>query len=206
MYLRMSASLLIAVITSIILFALMYTLIKGKDYVDLDDKAQKIIDFIQTKQDLNVVEKQPEKPQKPEQAPIEQPDIPPPPMASQDNAIDNSVNFSAVDMAGALDISSGNSLGPQSEDGDVVAIVEAQPVYPRAAAQKGIEGYVTIKYTVTASGSVKDVVVLDANPKNVFERSAIAAAKRFKYKPKMENGQAVEFVGKVKTLKFTLRD
>ena len=183
----------------------MYTLIKGKDYVDLDDKAQKIIDLIQTKQDLNVVEKQPEKPQKPEQAPIEQPDIPPPPMASQDNAIDNSVNFSAVDMAGALDISSGNSLGPQSEDGDVSPLWKHNQFILGLRRKKAL-GYVTIKYTVTASGSVKDVVVLDANPKNVFERSAIAAAKRFKYKPKMENGQAVEFVGKVKTLKFTLRD
>jgi protein TonB len=45
---------------------------------------------------------------------------------------------------------------------------------------------------VTSQGKVTDVLVLDAEPSEIFNRSAVAAVRRWKYDPKTINGVPVE--------------
>jgi protein TonB len=60
----------------------------------------------------------------------------------------------------------------------------------------GIEGYVVLEYTVDETGKVRDIVVLQETPKGYgFARSAIKAAEKFRYKPRVVNGQAVPTTG-----------
>lgn len=54
-----------------------------------------------------------------------------------------------------------------------------------------IEGYVILQFDVTETGSVENPLVIEANPPNVFDQSAINAAKQFKYKPAYVNGKPV---------------
>jgi periplasmic protein TonB len=70
-------------------------------------------------------------------------------------------------------------------------IKSVQPSYPTNASRKRIEGWVELTYTVSESGDVSDVRVLDAKPKREFDREAIRAIEGFKYRPKIENGRAV---------------
>jgi len=46
--------------------------------------------------------------------------------------------------------------------------------------------------------------VVDAEPKRVFDREAIRALKRWKYSPKIENGQALKQTGIMVQLDFNL--
>ena len=70
--------------------------------------------------------------------------------------------------------------------------VRIQPDYPIQARQKGIEGWVDVQFTVGADGSVRDPVVLGAEPKAIFDRAALQAVKGWKYNPKIEDGKPVE--------------
>lgn len=193
-----------ALAISCVLFLLLNFMILSKDHLNIEDKAQRIVDFIQVQTQITVMKKEIQKPQKQEVIQPMELDIQ---MADIDNSanVDNGVNFSMSDFSAGLDIGLSTSLAPSSEDGDAIPIVRGQPIYPRAAAQKGIEGYVTLKFTVSATGSVKDVTVLDSKPQNVFERSAISAVMRYKYQPKKENGVAIETLNQTVTLKFTLQ-
>lgn len=64
------------------------------------------------------------------------------------------------------------------------------PDYPRGALRKGLEGDCTVRYTVNKLGHVESPEVLaDCHP--MFERPSLAAAKTFRYTPRMVNGKAV---------------
>ena len=91
-------------------------------------------------------------------------------------------------------------------DGEYLPIVKVAPFYPRRAASRNIQGYVLLEFTVTAMGSVRDPVVVEASPPGVFDRAAIAAALKFKYKPKVLNGRAMDVRGVRNLIRFELDD
>jgi protein TonB len=75
----------------------------------------------------------------------------------------------------------------RTAEGDIIPIVIIRPLYPRDAAISGIEGWVKIEFTITAVGTV-----IDARPAGVFNREAIRAILKWKFKPRVVGGVAVE--------------
>lgn len=75
--------------------------------------------------------------------------------------------------------------------------------YPARARAKGIEGYVTVSMLVDATGAVKDMQVLEAVPPGVFEDSALAALRTWRFDPAMYEGRPVS-VRVRQTLRFAL--
>jgi protein TonB len=74
-------------------------------------------------------------------------------------------------------------------EGDYLPIVRVAPVYPARALSRGLEGYVDMAFTVTTTGTVKDPVVVFSTS-SLFERAAIRAVLKFKYKPRVVDGVA----------------
>jgi protein TonB len=70
----------------------------------------------------------------------------------------------------------------------------ASPEYPVAAVRNGQSGYAVVEFTVTASGEVSNVHVVDAQPRRVFDHAAITAIKQSKFESAMKDGQAVDAV------------
>lgn len=96
-------------------------------------------------------------------------------------------------------------VGPGSGmDGDPVPLVRFNPDYPVAAARRGIEGWVLVQFSVTATGQVTDVSVVDANPPGVFDEETLEAVRRWRYRPKVEEGTPVERVGLRTRIRFEL--
>ena len=82
----------------------------------------------------------------------------------------------------------------------------ADMVYPPAAKTEGIEGYVVIRYDVTAQGAVANPEVVEAEPEGVFEEEALASIARWRFRPATVGGEAIETSGVVSTLRFRLAE
>lgn len=82
-------------------------------------------------------------------------------------------------------------------------IFRVAPQYPTRLLENGTEGYVRVMFTVTAVGNVTDVKVIESSHPG-FERNAVRAAEKFKYKPKVVNGIAVEVKGVTNRIEFNL--
>ena len=126
------------------------------------------------------------------------PDAPPeaaiqPRVDSMDDAqIAVSAPSAPVDVGVQMSIS---GLGLVASDGDYLPIVKIAPVYPARAQSRGIEGYCLVEYTVTTTGTTKDVVVVEAEPPGIFNKASIAAALKFKYRPRVVDGEPIEVYG-----------
>jgi protein TonB len=51
---------------------------------------------------------------------------------------------------------------------------------------------VTLEFTVTTTGELRDVHVVEATPPGVFDLAAVSAVRRWRYAPMLVNGTAVE--------------
>ncbi len=135
----------------------------------------------------------PDRPDEPDTPP---PDIPEPDYDMADAATD-ALSLAMPGVTGGINISVGGGF---TGDGEFMPIVNVAPEYPRNAAQRGIEGYVVVRFTVTAAGTTRDVEVVEAattdgRPTTLFNRSAIRAAERFRFRPRVIDGEPVEVAG-----------
>lgn len=196
---RLGIAMAAAVAVTFSVALMMQGLISTSGSVIEEDDFGKLVEFVHVQQDDDIQTKS-RKPNKPPVAPKEPPK---PEMAKPDfNAADNAMEMGALDIGADLSVDAG--LGGGSGDGEYLPIVKVAPQYPRRAAQKGIEGYVVVEFTVSKLGTVTNPKVIEANPPNIFNRAAISAAKKFKYKPKMEGGKAIEVNGIRNIIRFEL--
>ena len=196
---RLGIAMAAAVAVTFSVALMMQGLISTSGSVIEEDDFGRLVEFVHVQQDDDIQTKS-RKPNKPPVAPKEPPK---PEMAKPDfDAADNSMDMGALDISANLSVDTG--LGGGSGDGEYLPIVKVAPQYPRRAAQKGIEGYVVVEFTVSKLGTVINPKVIEANPANIFNRAAISAAKKFKYKPKVEDGKAVEVNGIRNIIRFEL--
>ena len=85
-------------------------------------------------------------------------------------------------------------------------LVRINPDYPSRALSSGIEGWVLVQFTITATGAVRDPVVVDSEPPKIFDAAALKAVARWRYNPKVEGGVAVERVGVQTTIRFMIEE
>jgi protein TonB len=97
----------------------------------------------------------------------------------------------------------GLSIG---SDRDVLPLVRVNPEYPPGAIAGNIEGWVQVQFSVTATGSVRDAVVVASEPGTIFDDAALKAVARWRYNPRVEGGVAAERVGLQTMLRFKLEN
>ena len=86
----------------------------------------------------------------------------------------------------------------------LVPAFRVPPQYPLRAANRGIEGWVRVEFMINQQGRVVDPVVVDSYPSSIFNRAAIRAISRWKFKPKVVAGMVVEQRA-VQVMEFKLR-
>ena len=186
-------------VVTFVLFMIMQAVI-ANDGANVEEGVQgKLLDLVRLEPDDEIQTKQrkPKPPPPPDEPP---PDMPKPEFDSSD--VSTGVDIGAVDVNVDLNVGGGGF----SSDGEYLPIVKVAPVYPRRAQTRGIEGYVLLQFTVTKTGAVKDPVVVEAKPSGIFDRAAINAALKFKYKPKVVNGAAIDVAGVLHRITFELAD
>ncbi len=178
---------LLAIPVAIGLFYIMQSLV-DRDFKQEDSKARKIADIVVPDKviETNLKEVLPEK--------FEDPEEPPPDLEPIE--FDSDVDMGVVNNAPTTGISLKlNSSGMSSGDGEYLPIVKVAPIYPRRAQTRGISGYCIVEYTVTKTGSIRDPIAVDCQPSGIFDRASVKAATKFKYKPRVVDGEPIEVAG-----------
>ncbi len=199
MVLRYSVAVALGAVVTFGLLMLMRAVISDPNPAEDSGITGDVLDFVRLEQDREVVSKD-RKPEPPP-PPDEPPDPQPKPVLSSDHTIGAEIRPVVVDVP-----FDGGGIGDFSGDGEYLPIVKVAPIYPRRALMRNIEGFVLIELVVTATGTVRDPVVLEAKPPGFFERAAITAALKFKYKPKVVDGKAVEVSGVLNKIIFEMQD
>ena len=193
---RVGVSAILGVVVTLSLVFVMFKLIDSGNK-DLDEQpAYKIPDFLHVERDRteNAKMTEVEKPDEPE----DMPDIPEEQVEFE--APENVVNMAAPKAGGNLSI--GNS--GFSRDSDYIPVYVPQPQYPRRAQTRGKEGYAVVQVIITTVGGVRDPILIEEWPEGWgFGRSAVKAAKKLKYNPRVVDGVAEEVPGVL--YKFTFQ-
>ncbi len=191
---RVLLSVSLAVVTTFGLLYMMHTLVNSDLKVDDKPAAAKIPEIRMPDESIEVryADAAPDKPPEPEEVP----DIPPEPEFATPEINPQALNMEAPKLGADINL----SLRGLNLDGEYLPIVKVAPQYPRRAAQRGVEGFCTVEFTVTVTGATRDVIVLegtkkDGSPTTMFNSASIKAAKKFKYKPRVEDGVPIEVAG-----------
>ena len=192
---RFLASLLLGVAVTLVLFFIMQALIDSGDQAYRSDSDGQIMEFVRIKDDESLSLKDRRKPKKPE--PPKEP--PPPPKMIVEKQVKPTMNKVKIDIPN-IDLPTiagggpflGNWAGNPLAEGDVLPIVRIDPQWPREALVEGIEGYVIVEVIIAADGSVASAVVIESVPRRLFDRNVIRAVLKWKFKPRIINGVAVE--------------
>ena len=197
----------LAALTTIGLFFVMQALIAmGVTPMDRREP-RRITDILMPERKLELIQTQqkPEKPEEPEQMP---PDLAPPrvEMVRPDASGISGIGMAPVKINAGIKL---GGLGLGASDGDYMPIVKVAPIYPSRALSRGIEGYVIVEFTVTRRGTVIDPFVVESftesgNPTRLFNNAALKAALKFKYKPKIINGEPVDVAGVQNKITFKI--
>ena len=124
------------------------------------------------------------------------------PLEPNNNSTGNEYTFNTTVPSNELNV----EINLNSTQGDMQATPQfrVDPTYPVEASRDGIEGWVKLGFSVTASGSVTDISIIDSKPANVFNRAARRALKKWKYKPQIVDGKPVAQTNMVVVLDFKL--
>lgn len=203
MIVRYSAAVVLGALVTFALFFLMQFLVShGMEALTEASKARSI-DFVRLKKEELLQEKKRKLPNKP--PPIK----PPPPLKMAQTSplrpASGNLDIGSVDIGIDMDVI-GFDISGAPNDGDILPLVRVPPQYPRRAESAGIEGYVDIEFGISKTGAVIDPHVIEAYPSSIFNRAAIRAILKWKYKPRIEDGEPVERYGVQVRISFELRD
>ncbi len=182
-YLLLIPSALLAVVVTFFLLFLMQALINADLQEPEETERINIGDIWQEDEVIEdqVKERQVEEIEEPE----EQPEIPD--ITMELDASMDSVNISVARADTSVEI----NIGTAFSDGDIIPLVAIQPNYPARAAERGLEGYCVVGFTITTAGTTADIVEVECT-NSVFLRDSIRAAEKLKYRPRIIDGRPVE--------------
>ena len=186
------------------LFWLMQFLILMKSGLYDESKRGRVIEFVRLKRESELELRKRRLPEKQERE--EEP--PPPDIDLSATPKPNQQAMAIAAPTGDFDfsLSGGPHLGGPPSDSDIIPLVRVLPQYPPRAASREIEGWVVVEFTISAAGTVKDPVIIEAYPSSIFNRAMLRAIRKWKYRPKIVDGVAVERTGVRVRQNFVLED
>ncbi|HUG99500.1 MAG TPA: energy transducer TonB [Gammaproteobacteria bacterium] len=197
---RVTFSTALAALITISLLWVMHYLIATGVTAFSEEQTFRFVDFVRVQRDERTETKDTriERPPEPQ---------PPPPMQPERQLENFDAAGGTAIAISAPRVDHDVSLGRDGffSDGEYMPIVQVAPQYPRRAAERGLEGHVLLEFTVTRQGTVRDPVVIDSSS-SMFDRAAVDAVMRFRYRPRVIDGEPVEVPGVRFRITFQLED
>ncbi len=189
-------------------FAAMHFLIRTDGIFEEPNRSRTYLNFIRldpADEQVNTKDRRlPEPPPPPDETP-ETPDF-----SAELDSVNPNLGMNMPSIAVPVSDGGGPWLGAlqtgqglEGFDTDVIPVVRVPPTYPRRAKQAGIEGFVTMVVTIRPDGTVSNASVMEADPPRLFDEAALAAMRRWKFRPKIVDGTPVAQRAR-QTIEFTL--
>lgn len=186
-----------AAVTFGLLFIMQLLIASGSGQLNTDrERRQLDMVRVEREQIIERKERKPEKPPEPQKPPET-------PTTSFDN-VNTQLAVTVTQPTFNTGVNIGG-IGVGVSDGEYLPIVKVAPVYPARAAQRGLEGHVIVEFTVTRTGATRDIRVVESTS-SLFDRAAMEAAAKFKYKPRVIDGEPVEVPGVRNKITFVLEN
>jgi protein TonB len=189
--LRYPVAALAGLLAALGLLWLMQTLTLGKGASMTRQDSLPLVSFVRTRQETETRVRErvlPEPPPEPKLLPRPEIDI-----AHDVRPVMPRPQFSmALDLV--PEFTGGAYLGKPvigEADRDFMPVSRVPPQYPYQATRRRIEGWVRVSFMVTETGNVEDVVLLESEPEGIFDRAAMRAVGKWKFRPRLVNGQPV---------------
>jgi len=204
---RLPVSILLALSLNLLLFYFIHVIVTAEHGDRKRIQDIQLINFIRLQREERVPEPRLKEEPPPEPPPPEEP--PPPPEVEAikpDKPVLETLELPAPKIDLPLNISGGPYLGkfkaaapivkqkvvrPAKLSDAVIPTYKVPPVYPPRAMRAGIEGVVTVEFTITAAGKVADPRIIKADPPKMFDRAVLRAIKKWKFQPRVVDGKAV---------------
>ncbi len=190
--LRYAVAIGLGLVATLVVLFIMQVLVASPQ-AKLDESGTRhFVDFVRVERQetLQTKERRREKPVAPDSPPPQS--VQPRVDAMDEAQVSVAIPSAPMDVGVEMSIS---GLGLVASDGDYLPIVKIAPVYPASAQARGIEGYCLVEYTVTSAGTTRDPVVIEADPPGIFNKVSLAAALKFKYRPRVVDGEPIEVLG-----------
>ncbi len=198
-----------AVVLNLALFGLLESLILFRGEVDTQSRVRPVFEFLRLRRDETTETKTRRAPER--QA--SRPTVKSAPLSVAKSGAPGRLAIAAPtgNFGAGFALTGRPTLGGEGGFGtggasEAIPLVRVNPLYPPRAQARGVEGWVLLEFTITPEGRTKDITVVDADPRGYFERAATDAVKKFKYKPRVEDGVAVDWPGVQLVLSFDLED
>ncbi len=214
---RIPVILILAIVLNVLVFVLIQKLVSNELQFNRINESINLVDFIRMdEQPTPLDEKKPLE----EMEPPETEDEPPPPESPEplvDKPQQNKLDLAMPSLNVPLSISGTPYLGDFAKANrssirpgtgkialNVKPTLRVPPVYPPRALRSGIEGVVTVEFTIATNGAVKDAEIVKAKPAGIFNKSVLNAISKWKFDPDIVNGKKVEKRAR-QDIKFTLQ-
>lgn len=209
MSLRVPLFIIAAIVLNLLLFYFIQQLVSGDEDGIRDYEELNFVDFVRVREEETEPDRKPEEEEPPEPPPEEEEQPPPEvaepetPKPQQDQPsmaapnIDIPMGIDGLPYVGDFMKSAPPEPAQTKPDTsgiltDVQPTKKIPPQYPPRALRSGIEGSVTVEFTITKDGTVKDPEIVDADPANIFEDAVLRSIQRWKFEKQRVDGQIVE--------------
>ena len=207
---RTPAFIFSAVIANLFIFYFIMQLVTNENFRARSLESINLVDFIRLKQEITPPDKikpeqELEEPPPPDEVPpppeVPQPEISKPDVSQLDVEIPNldiPLNIDGTPFIGDFAKSAPNTSDAVSMKAsrgiltDIKPTLKIPPEYPRRALRSGIEGVVTVEFTIAKDGKVKNPVIIKATPPDIFNRAVLKVITRWQFNPEIENGKPIE--------------
>lgn len=215
---RFACAALGGLVVNFVLFAVMHSLVSHRNEADARSEIRPVFDFLRLKREETTERKTRRAPERK----ASRPSVNAAPLAIAKSSAPGRQGIAAPlgDLSAGFSLAGRPYLGAAGDAGgepsgagigggtgagsEAIPLVRVNPQYPPHAQSRGVEGWVLLQFTITPDGTTKDIEVLDADPKGYFERAAKDAVRKYKYKPRIEDGVAVDWPGVQLVISFQI--
>ncbi|TGD72125.1 energy transducer TonB [Mangrovimicrobium sediminis] len=185
----------VALLLTASLFLLMVRLI-ATDAVPVVEKGTRVAEIVRV---------EPDPPEIIKNDPPEEIENPAPPPAWVSPELDIGPQDGEIEWAGGkFELPVNDDIRIGQGGGNIVAYLKTQPVYPTRLLNRGVEGYVDLAFDITPTGATTNIRVIESQPPEVFDRAAITALRKWKYKVPIVEGEPQGQVDMMTRMRFEL--